>query len=91
MTSSTMVHLNRLSVSRSWNGIKEHLAPRPRFAEDAVTSRGQSTLAAGEGVQLTSCRPCPPLLCSPFCCVMSELSFWEKIKTQGRPMVVFQK
>ena len=46
LTSSTMVHLNRLSASRSWNGIKEHLAPHPRFAEDAVTSRGQH---AGRG------------------------------------------
>lgn len=37
---------------RSWNGIKEHLDPCPRLAKDAVTSQGQSVLAAGEGVQL---------------------------------------
>lgn len=62
LTSMT-VHVNPLSASRSWNGIKEHLVPRPRFAKDAVTSRGQSMLAAGEGVQLrttASCQPCRP-------------------------------
>lgn len=80
----TTVHLNRLSASQSWNGIKEHLVPRPRFAKGCGDFPRSELLAAGEGVQLRadcilSALP-PNFFIVPY--VLSRLSFpfWRKSK-----------